>query len=102
MCAKVGALQVEVADCEKKFGRNGPRFLLLRSKNEGGISIMLIIPVKEGESIDRALKKFKKKFEKTGVVKELRSRQAYTKKSVSRREEIKKAAYISTLRREEM
>ena len=50
---------------------------------------MLIIPVKEGESIDRALKKFKKKFEKTGVVKELRSRQAYTKKSVSRREEIK-------------
>ncbi|MFM7233325.1 MAG: 30S ribosomal protein S21, partial [Flavobacteriales bacterium] len=41
-------------------------------------------------------------FEKTGVVKELRSRQAYTKKSVSRREEIKKAAYISTLRREEM
>ena len=64
--------------------------------------IMLIIPVKEGESIDRALKKFKKKFEKTGVVKQLRSRQAYTKKSVSRREEIKKAAYISTLRREEM
>jgi small subunit ribosomal protein S21 len=63
---------------------------------------MLIIPVKEGESIDRALKKFKKKFEKTGVVKELRSRQAYTKKSVWRREEIKKAAYISTLRREEM
>jgi small subunit ribosomal protein S21 len=51
---------------------------------------MLIIPVKEGESIDRALKKFKKKFEKTGVVKELRSRQAYTKKSVWRREEIKR------------
>jgi small subunit ribosomal protein S21 len=63
---------------------------------------MLIIPVKEGESIDRALKKFKKKFEKTGVVKELRGRQAYTKKSVARREEIKKAAYISTLKREEM
>jgi len=63
---------------------------------------MLIIPVKEGESIDRALKKFKKKFEKTGVIKELRSRQAYTKKSVSRREEIKKAAYISVLKREEM
>jgi small subunit ribosomal protein S21 len=71
-------------------------------KNEGGISVMLIIPVKEGESIDRALKKFKKKFEKTGVVKELRNRQSYTKKSVSRREEIKKAAYISTLKREEM
>jgi small subunit ribosomal protein S21 len=73
-----------------------------RRQIEGGISIMLIIPVKEGESIDRALKKFKKKFEKTGVVKELRSRQAYTKKSVSRREEIKKAAYITNLKREEM
>ncbi|MBL0316448.1 MAG: 30S ribosomal protein S21 [Flavobacteriales bacterium] len=63
---------------------------------------MLIIPVKEGESIDRALKKFKKKFEKTGVVKELRHRQSYTKKSVSRREEIKHATYIANLKREEM
>jgi small subunit ribosomal protein S21 len=62
---------------------------------------MLIIPVKEGESIDRALKKFKKKFEKTGVVKALRSRQAYTKKSVRRREEIKKAIFINHLREEE-
>jgi small subunit ribosomal protein S21 len=62
---------------------------------------MLIIPVKEGESIDRALKKFKKKFEKTGVIKQLRSRQAYTKKSVRRREEIKKAVFINTLRNEE-
>ncbi|MEN9348797.1 MAG: 30S ribosomal protein S21 [Flavobacteriales bacterium] len=59
---------------------------------------MLIIPVKEGESIDRSLKKFKKKFEKTGVVKELRARQQYTKKSVRRREEIKKAVYINTLK----
>lgn len=63
---------------------------------------MLIIPVKEGESIDRALKKFKKKFERTGVVKELRNRQAYTKKSVLRRAEIKKAAYVASLRREEL
>lgn len=62
---------------------------------------MLIIPVKEGESIDRALKKFKKKFEKTGVIKQLRTRQAYTKKSVRRREEIKKAVFINTLRSEE-
>jgi small subunit ribosomal protein S21 len=63
---------------------------------------MLIIPVKEGESIDKALKKFKKKFEKTGVVKALRNRQAYTKKSVARREEIKHAAYVADLRRKEM
>jgi small subunit ribosomal protein S21 len=62
---------------------------------------MLIIPVKEGESIDRALKKFKKKFEKTGVVKALRKRQAYTKHSVRRREEIKKAIFINHLREEE-
>jgi small subunit ribosomal protein S21 len=62
---------------------------------------MLIIPVKEGESIDRSLKKFKKKFEKTGVVKQLRARQAYTKKSVRRRDEIKKAVYIAALKQEE-
>ena len=47
---------------------------------------MIIINIKDGESLDKALKRFKKKFEKTGVVKQLRSRQAYTKKSVSRRE----------------
>ncbi|MFZ4784944.1 MAG: 30S ribosomal protein S21 [Flavobacteriales bacterium] len=62
---------------------------------------MLIIPVKEGESIDRALKKFKKKFEKTGVVKELRSRQAYTKKSVRRREEIKHAVFVGQMKSQE-
>ena len=62
---------------------------------------MLIIPVKEGESIDRALKKFKKKFEKTGVVKQLRDRQQYTKFSVRRREEIKHAIYVTKMRIEE-
>jgi small subunit ribosomal protein S21 len=54
---------------------------------------MLIIPVKEGESIEKALKKFKKKFEKTGAVKELRRRKEFTKPSIIRREEIKKAIY---------
>ena len=43
---------------------------------------MLQIPVKEGESIERALKKYKKKFERTGVLKELRARKEYTKKSI--------------------
>lgn len=38
---------------------------------------MIIVPVKEGENIEKALKKFKRKFEKTGVVKELRNRQAF-------------------------
>ncbi|MEA1885739.1 MAG: 30S ribosomal protein S21 [Bacteroidota bacterium] len=58
---------------------------------------MIIIPVKEGENIDRALKKFKRKFEKTGVVRELRNRQAYIKPSERRREEVKKAVYIQKL-----
>ena len=62
---------------------------------------MIIVPVKEGENIDRALKKFKRKFEKTGVVRELRDRQAYTKPSVRRREEVKKAIYIQRLQEEE-
>lgn len=57
------------------------------------IGIMIIINVKEGESLDKALKRFKKKFEKTGVLRELRSRQAFEKKSVARRHEIKHAIY---------
>ncbi|MDX9773024.1 MAG: 30S ribosomal protein S21 [Bacteroidales bacterium] len=62
---------------------------------------MIIVPVKEGENIDRALKKFKRKFEKTGVIRELRARQAFIKPSVRRREEIKKAAYVQQLHQEE-
>lgn len=62
---------------------------------------MIIVPVKEGENIERALKKFKKKFEKTGVIKQLRKRQQFTKKSVLRREEILKAEYLEKLRSEE-
>ena len=46
---------------------------------------MIVVPVKEGENIEKALKKFKRKFEKTGVVKELRSRQQYDKPSVLKR-----------------
>lgn len=61
---------------------------------------MLIIPIKEGESIEKALKKYKKKFERTGVVRELRERQQFTKKSVKRRHEIIKAAFKENLRRE--
>ncbi len=55
---------------------------------------MLIINIKENESIDKALKRFKKKFEKTGVLKQLRSRTSFTKPSVKRRTEMIKAAYI--------
>jgi small subunit ribosomal protein S21 len=59
---------------------------------------MIIVPVKEGENIDRALKKLKRKFEKTGVVKELRARQKYTKPSVIKREQKIKAVYVQHLR----
>jgi len=62
---------------------------------------MIIVPIKEGENIERALKKFKRKFEKTGVIRELRNRKAYLKPSVKRRDEIKKAIYIQSLRRNE-
>ena len=59
---------------------------------------MIIIPVKDGESIDRALKRFKKKFMKTGTMKELRNRREYTKKSVELRAQRIKAAYKEQLR----
>ncbi len=62
---------------------------------------MIIVPVKEGESIERALKKYKRKFEKTGVVKELRERQKYTKPSVKKREAKLKAIYIQQLKNQE-
>ena len=48
---------------------------------------MIVVPVKEGENIEKALKKFKRKFEKTGIVKELRSRQQFDKPSVTKRSE---------------
>lgn len=62
---------------------------------------MLIVDARESETLDRALKVFKKKFEKTGTIKQLRARQAFILPSVKRRTEIKKAVYVSNLRREE-
>ena len=61
---------------------------------------MIIVNVKDGESLDRALKRFKKKFEKTGVLRELRSRQAFEKKSVTRRIQKKKAIYKQQMTQE--
>lgn len=62
---------------------------------------MLIIPVKEGENIDRALKRFKRKFDRTGTMRQLRKRQQFTKPSVERRQQILKARYIQHLRDQE-
>ena len=62
---------------------------------------MIIVPVKDGENIERALKKFKRKFEKTGVVKELRARQQYNKPSVPKRLKMEHAIYVQQLRANE-
>lgn len=61
---------------------------------------MLIIDTRESDSLDKALKKYKKKYEKAGILRELRNRQTFTKKSVVRRNTILKAAFIEGLRRE--
>ena len=63
---------------------------------------MIIIPVKEGENIERALKKYKKKFEKTGMMRDLRERKQYTKPSIVNRQMKLKAAYKQGLRQAEM
>jgi small subunit ribosomal protein S21 len=62
---------------------------------------MIYINVKDNESLDRALKKYKKKYEKIGMMKELRSRQAFEKPSITRRMEIRKAAYRSFMQSQE-
>ncbi len=63
---------------------------------------MIIIPVKEGENIDKALKKYKRKYEKTGIIKEVRQRQKFTKPSIKRRETKLKAIYIQQLKQNSM
>ena len=63
---------------------------------------MLIVKVKDNNSIDRALKILKNTTVKTGMIKQLRSRQEYVKPSVRKRDQLKKAIYIQKLRDEEM
>ncbi len=63
---------------------------------------MLIIPVKEGENIERAIKKYKKKFEKTKVMRELRERKQFIKPSISKRQGRIKAAYKQRLQSAEI
>lgn len=62
---------------------------------------MIVVPVKEGENIEKALKKFKRKFEKTGVVKELRRRQQFDKPSVTKRFKKERAIYVQKLQENE-
>ena len=62
---------------------------------------MIVVPVKEGENIEKAHKKFKRKFEKTGVVKELRRRQCFDKPSIIKREQKNHAVYVQQMQRSE-
>lgn len=59
---------------------------------------MLIIPIKDGENIDRALKRFKRKFDKTGTKKSLQTRKEFVKPSIKRRAVIQKAQHVQRLR----
>lgn len=62
---------------------------------------MIVVQVKEGENIEKALKKFKRKFEKTGVIKELRNRQQFEKPSVIKRQQKIHAIYVQQMKRAE-
>ena len=59
---------------------------------------MLIIPIKDGENIDRALKRFKRKFDKTGTKRSLQTRKEFVKPSIKRRAVIQKAQHVQRLR----
>lgn len=62
---------------------------------------MIHITVKEGESIEKALKRYKKKFDKLGIVRTLRNKQHFTKPSVLRRNQILKAAFTQQIRNQQ-
>ncbi len=89
-----------VNECEKYFAVCIfiINFAALNANETTNTQNMIIVQVKEGELIERALKKFKRKFEKTGIVKELRSRQAFQKPSVTNRKKMMKAVYVQKLR----
>ncbi len=74
-------------------------FLYLHLKK---LDIMIKVAIKENEDINRALKRFKKKFEKAQVIKDYRDNTFFTKKSVQLREEKLRASYIQKLKSKEL
>lgn len=62
---------------------------------------MIIVPVKKGENIERALKRFKRKFDRTGTMRKLRENRYYKKPSAVKRRKMEKARYVQQLRQEE-
>ncbi|OZV68996.1 30S ribosomal protein S21 [Winogradskyella aurantia] len=63
---------------------------------------MLIVQLNEGENIERALKRYKRKFDKTGARRQLQMRKEFTKPSVEKRRQLQKAEYIQALRDKEL
>jgi small subunit ribosomal protein S21 len=63
---------------------------------------MLVIPVKDGENIERALKRYKKKFERTKTLRQLRNRKEFTKPSIVTRQQKIKATYVQAKKIEEI
>jgi small subunit ribosomal protein S21 len=83
----------------KRFGNQMENAIFARQKiyfnhfNKKEVFQMLIIDVKDSENIDKALKKYKRKYERSGTLKQLRRRKAFVKPSVTRRAEVLKAVY---------
>lgn len=63
---------------------------------------MIIVPLREGENIERALKRYKRKYDRTGIVRSLRNRQAFKKPSEIKRRQMEKACYVQSLRDQEL
>ena len=74
-------------------GRRCFRHFAFQALPQAICSPMLIIQIKDNETVDRALKRFKKKFERTGVLKELRRRTFFLKPSIKERKMKQKAVY---------
>lgn len=62
---------------------------------------MIIVEVKQGENIERALKRFKRKFDRTGTMRQLRTRREFQKPSAAKRRKMEKARYVQQLRQME-
>ena len=63
---------------------------------------MIIVPIKEGENIERALKRYKRKYNDIGIIRNLRKRQAFQKPSDVKRRMMEKTRYVQSLRQEEL
>lgn len=94
----IGAKPLTINIYKKQFGSLiDSSIFAIQFFTKGGILIMLIIDSKDCENIDKALKKYKKKFEKSKTLLQLRERQTFTKPSVVRRGQVLKAIYKQQL-----